>query len=88
MPGPFVIDASVFLNAFNPVEAGHEVSQEFLAKLQSQAVPIIVPTLLFPEASAAVNRGRGDAELAKQFSALKPCTHSIQSRRFNPSNKH
>jgi len=41
----YTIDASVFLNAFNPYEVGHEESHRLLARLQEQAVPIIVPTL-------------------------------------------
>ncbi len=56
MPGPFVIDASVFLNAFNPTETGSQVSKEMLARLQVQAVPLIAPTLLLPEVAAALSR--------------------------------
>ena len=61
------IDASVFLNAFNPYEAGHEESNRLLARLQEQAVPIIVPTLLLPEVAAAVSRGREDEALTREF---------------------
>lgn len=67
MAGPYVIDASVFLNAFNPYETGSEISKEVLAKLQSSAVPIVCPTLLLPEVAAAVSRGQGDPDLARQF---------------------
>ncbi len=67
MPGPFVIDASVFLNAFNPVESRSRVSKELLARLQSQAIPMIVPFLLLPETAAAISRGQNDPELARQF---------------------
>lgn len=63
----YTVDASVFLNAFNPYEAGHEVSRAFLAQLQKQAFPIIVPTLLLPELAATVGRGQRDAELARRF---------------------
>ena len=38
-----------------------------LARLQEQAVPIIVPTLLLPEVAAAISRGRGDEDLAREF---------------------
>lgn len=65
----YTMDASVFLNAFNPYEAGHEVSRSLLARLQEQAVPIVVPTLLLPEVAAAVRRGRGDEGLAQRFAA-------------------
>jgi predicted nucleic acid-binding protein len=63
----YTIDASVFLNAFNPYEAGHEESHRLLAHLQEQATPIIAPTLLLPEVAAAVSRGREDEDLAREF---------------------
>jgi predicted nucleic acid-binding protein len=65
----YTVDASVFLNAFNPYEAGHEDSHRLLAHLQEQAVPIIVPTLLLPEVAAAISRGREDVDLARGFAA-------------------
>ena len=46
MASTYTVDASVFLNAFNPYEAGHEESHRLLARLQERATPIIVPTLL------------------------------------------
>jgi predicted nucleic acid-binding protein len=67
MTGPFAIDASVFLNAFNPSESGSEISKETLARLQSQAIPIIAPVLLLPETAAAISRGQNNPELARQF---------------------
>ena len=71
MPGAatFTVDASVFLNAFNPYEEGHEESKAVLARLEANAIPIIVPNLLRVEAAAAVARGRGDAGLARRFAA-------------------
>jgi predicted nucleic acid-binding protein len=63
----YTLDASVFLNAFNPYEAGHETSRQFLAHLRRQTAPIVVPTLLLPEVAAAIRRGRGDASLARRF---------------------
>ncbi|TEU10153.1 MAG: PIN domain-containing protein [Anaerolineales bacterium] len=69
MATTYTVDASVFLNAFNPYEVGHEESHRLLAWLQEQSVPIIVPTLLLPEVAAAVSRGREDEDLARQFAA-------------------
>jgi predicted nucleic acid-binding protein len=60
MATTYTVDASVFLNGFNPYESGHEQSRRFLDLLREQGVPIIVPTLLLPEVAAAVSRGRGD----------------------------
>lgn len=69
MANTYTVDASVFLNAFNPYEAGHEDSRRLLARLQEGAVPIIVPALLLPEVAAAVSRGRQDESLAREFAA-------------------
>jgi len=69
MASTYTVDASLFLNAFNPYEEGHEESRRLLARLQEKATPIIVPTLLFPEVAAAVMRGRQDDELAREFAA-------------------
>jgi predicted nucleic acid-binding protein len=65
MARPFTVDASVFLNAFNPSEAGHTESRRVLAWLQEQSTPIIVPTLVLPEVAATISRVRGDAALAR-----------------------
>lgn len=69
MANLYTIDASVFLNAFNPYEAGHEESNRLLARLQEQAAPIIAPTLLLPEVAAAASRGREEEALARGFAA-------------------
>jgi len=69
MARPFTVDASVFLNAFNPSEAGHTESQRVLAWLQEQSTPIIVPTLVLPEVAATISRVRGDAALARDFAS-------------------
>jgi len=67
MASTYTVDASVFLNAFNPYEAGHAESHQLLASLQDKATPIIVPTLLLPEVAAAISRGREDEALALEF---------------------
>lgn len=78
MAALYTIDASVFLNAFNPFEEGYQDSRRLLALLQEQAAPIIVPTLLLPEVAAAIARGRDDAELARRFAAtLKRLPHLL-----------
>ena len=78
MATTYTVDASVFLNAFNPYEAGHEESRRLLGRMQDEGVPIIAPTLLLPEVAAAVGRGRDDAELARRFAAkLRQLPHLI-----------
>jgi predicted nucleic acid-binding protein len=78
MASIYTVDASVFLNAFNPYEAGHEASHRFLAGLQEQAVPIIMPLLLLPEVAAAISRGREDEALAREFAtALTHLPHLV-----------
>lgn len=78
MATTYTVDASVFLNGFNPYEPGNEESRRFLDLLREQGVPIIVPTLLLPEVAAAVSRGRGDADLARRFAAaLRQLPHLV-----------
>jgi predicted nucleic acid-binding protein len=78
MATTYTVDASVFLNAFNPYEAGHEESRRLLALMQERGTPIVVPTLLLPEVAAAVGRGRGDADLARRFAAtLRQLPHLV-----------
>ena len=67
MPGPFTVDASVFLNAFNEGEAGHAHSREFLDAIQAHSIPLILPTLILPEVAAAISRGTRKPELGLEF---------------------
>jgi predicted nucleic acid-binding protein len=74
----YTVDASVFLNAFNPYEARHAESHRLLARMQEEAAPIVAPTLLLPEVAAAVSRGRDDADLARRFAAaLRRLPHLV-----------
>jgi len=69
MPGVYALDASVFLNAFNPAEPGHTESAALMALLEAVAAPIAAPTLVLPEVAGAIARIRGDEELAREFAA-------------------
>jgi predicted nucleic acid-binding protein len=74
----YTVDASVFINGFNPYEEGYEHSRRLLVRLQEEAVPIVVPTLLLPEVAAAVRRGRDDHDLARRFAArLRRLPHLV-----------
>ena len=63
----YTIDASVFVNAFNPHEAGHAESLRLLTTIQEHADPVIVPTLLVPEVASALARASGDGPGALQY---------------------
>jgi len=56
----YTVDASVFVNAFNPHEEGHAESLRLLTAIQQHADPIVAPALLIPEIASAVARASGD----------------------------
>lgn len=58
------IDASVFVNAFSPLEPGSDESLGFISRLKQQNTPIIVPVLVLPEIVAALSRRQGNPESA------------------------
>jgi predicted nucleic acid-binding protein len=66
-PRRYTIDASVFVNAFNPHETGHTGSLAILTAVQKRGDPVIVPTLLLPEVAAAVSRASGDSAGALEY---------------------
>jgi predicted nucleic acid-binding protein len=77
MNSAVTVDASVFVNAFSPDEAGSDESAEFLSQLRKDGVPLVQPTLFFPEVVASIARKQDDAEVAielarelKRFSRL------------------
>lgn len=65
----YTIDASVFVNAFNPHEEGHAESLATLTAIQERGDPIIVPTLLLPEVAAAVARASDDSDGALAYAS-------------------
>jgi predicted nucleic acid-binding protein len=65
----YTIDASVYVNAFNPHEPGHAESLELLAAIQQAGDPVIAPTLLLPEIASAVSRVAGDEAGALRYAA-------------------
>jgi predicted nucleic acid-binding protein len=63
----YTIDASVFVNAFNPHEDGHASSLAIVAAIQEAGDPIIIPTLLLTELASAVARVNDDTSGALQY---------------------
>jgi predicted nucleic acid-binding protein len=68
-PLRYTVDASVFVNAFNPHEEGHAESLQILAAIHERGDPVIVPTLLLPEIASAVARATDDRAGALQYAA-------------------
>lgn len=64
MTAPITIDASVFVNAFSPAEAGSDNSLEFIETTKRQDIPVILPVLVLPEISAAIARKQNNTALA------------------------
>ena len=63
----YTIDASVFVNAFNPHEDGHAQSLKILSAIQERGDPVIVPTLLTVEVASAVARATDDSAGPLQY---------------------
>lgn len=63
----YTVDASVWVNAFDQREPGHEISRQFLDLLRTQALPIVVPNLVLVEISGAISRTRHDSVRALEF---------------------
>ena len=63
----YTVDASVFVNAFNPHEEGHAESLAFLSAIHQGGDPIVVPALLLPEIASAVARVTDDSIGALQY---------------------
>lgn len=58
----FTVDASVHLNALNPLEEGSSQSQAFLEALHRKPWPVHSPTLLLVEIAGAVARVENDPD--------------------------
>ena len=63
----YTIDASVWVNSFDKLEKGNEMSRQFLSKLKQLSLPLIVPSLLIVEVAGAISRSRKDEATAKSF---------------------
>ncbi|HTE86297.1 MAG TPA: type II toxin-antitoxin system VapC family toxin [Dehalococcoidia bacterium] len=63
----YTIDASVFVNAFNLGEVGHDTSLAFLSAARAEGASMIAPTLLLAEVAGAIARGRQDTAVARSL---------------------
>jgi predicted nucleic acid-binding protein len=67
--GPITVDASVFLNAANTDETGHDTSRRFLEWLQAERIPVVLPTLVLPEVAAGARRISGSGDIARMVAS-------------------
>ena len=63
----YTVDASVWVNAFDQREPGHDTSREVLERLRDRALPVFVPNLLLVEVAGAVSRTRDNPAQAQAF---------------------
>ncbi len=61
-----VVDASVFVALFHAGDPAHPASRRWLAQSQGKEEPIVAPVLLLAEVAAALSRGVGDPDLARE----------------------
>src|SRR5438876_11198170 len=81
----YTIDASVFVNAFNPHEQGHAASLRILSALQQDGDLVIVPTLLVPEIAAAVARASDDSRGALDYARATAALPHVTLLALTPS---
>ena len=63
----YTVDASVWVNAFDQREQGHDTSREVLEVLRDRALPVFVPNLLLVEIAGAISRTRNNPAQAQDF---------------------
>ena len=63
----YTVDASVWVNAFDQREQGHDTSREVLEVLRDRALPVFVPNLLLVEVAGAISRTRNHPAQAQDF---------------------
>ncbi len=63
----YTVDASVWVNAFDQREPGHETSRRFLEAVHAQSLSVVVPNLLCVEIAGAISRTRSEPARAQEF---------------------
>ena len=66
----FVVDASVWVARFVPVDVHHEPSRTWIRDQAEQGRAMVAPSLLLPELAGAVARRTGKEDLAVQVVRL------------------
>jgi predicted nucleic acid-binding protein len=73
-----VLDASVCVALFHRGDPGHLASRRWLAERQGEEEPIVSPVILLAEVAAALGRGLGDADLAREAVRLLRGRHLVE----------
>lgn len=84
----YTVDASVFVNAFNPHEHGHAESLQWLTRTQEAGDPVIVPALLVPEIASAVVRASDDSAGALQYAKAAAALAHVTVVSLTPAMAH
>ena len=63
----YTVDASLWVNGFSQMEAGHATGRQVLEVLRTRAPPIIVPNLVLAEVAGAISRTWNDPLRAEPF---------------------
>ena len=63
----YTVDASLWVNGFSQMEAGHATGRQVLEGLRTRAPPIIVPNLVLTEVAGAISRTWNDPLRAEPF---------------------
>jgi predicted nucleic acid-binding protein len=72
----YTVDASVFLNAFDPREDGAAESLQFLSEVERRGLSLIEPALLLPELSGPARRAGNEEAVAIAFAdSVASLTH-------------
>ncbi|HUP27117.1 MAG TPA: type II toxin-antitoxin system VapC family toxin, partial [Chloroflexia bacterium] len=66
VPGPVVIDASVWIAFFLPVDIAHQDSYTWVDKHTASGGSLISPLILLTEVAAAISRRLGKPEVARK----------------------
>jgi predicted nucleic acid-binding protein len=72
------LDASIYVTAAVPTEPAHAECRRLIQRARSLALPLVEPTLLFPEFAGAVSRRLDDPDAARAITrALRRAGHLI-----------
>jgi predicted nucleic acid-binding protein len=81
----YTVDASVFVNAFNPHEAGHAGSLALLTEIHERSVPVILPALVWTEIASAIARTTNKESVALDYADASVALPEVSLIALTPS---